>query len=65
MKSKNPQSPELPNLYCLAAKELLAMKRPQDAMRHLDVARQLDPTNAAVAHTSDQAQRMLASTPMD
>jgi tetratricopeptide (TPR) repeat protein len=62
---RNPQSPELANLHCLAAKELLAMKRAPDALRRLDEAQKLDPSNAAVAQTREQAQRMLAATPMD
>ena len=56
---------ELPNIYCLAARDLLALNRPQDAMRYLEKARQIDPNRPAVAETTAQAQRMLASTPMD
>jgi tetratricopeptide (TPR) repeat protein len=56
---------ELPKIHCLAAKDLLALRRPADAMRHLAAARALDPNNLAIADTTDQAQRMLATTPLD
>ena len=67
IKSRHPQlaARELPNLYCLAAKELLAMNRPQDALRKLDEAKQLDPAHATASQMSEQAQRMLASTPLE
>jgi len=65
VKSKNPQSPELANLYCLAAKELLAMKRADAALFQLDRARELDTGNPAVHQMTEQAHRMLAATPID
>ena len=67
IRSRHPQlaKRELPTLYCLAAKELLAMKRPQDALRELNEARKLDPAHAAATEMSQQAQRMLASTPLE
>jgi len=65
VKSKNPQSPELANLYCLAAKELLAMKRADEALARLSRAREIDSSNPAMQQMTEQAHRMLAATPMD
>jgi tetratricopeptide (TPR) repeat protein len=56
---------ELPNLYCLAARELLAMKRADEALARLDRAREIDSSNPAVQQMTEQAHRMLAATPMD
>jgi tetratricopeptide (TPR) repeat protein len=58
-------SSELANLHCLAARELLAMKRADEALARLEQAREIDSSNPAVQQMTEQAQRMLAATPMD
>jgi tetratricopeptide (TPR) repeat protein len=56
---------DLPELYCLAGQDLLAMRRPGEAMKYFDQALRMQPENRVAKMAREKAKGMMAGMTME